>query len=114
MPLSVLSNWEKQIEDHCTPGSLTSCVYYGAKRSLTPQELKRFDVVITTYQTVAGEHVDGAKDRSGEPSKKKKKKIIGSLFEVQWKVRVKLCISEVLRLNEPCGYLLEDYFRRRT
>lgn len=50
VPLSVMSNWEKQIEDHCVPGMLSSCVYYGASRSKTPQELMEYDVVITTYQ----------------------------------------------------------------
>jgi len=50
VPLSVMSNWEKQIDDHCVSGVLSSCVYYGATRSMTPQELMKHDVVITTYQ----------------------------------------------------------------
>ncbi|KAF8638068.1 hypothetical protein AX16_010700 [Volvariella volvacea WC 439] len=79
VPLSVLSNWEKQIEDHCMPGSLTSYVYYGATRSLSAQELSAFDVVITTYQTVTGEHADG-----GESSTKKRK-LDRPLFSVKWK-----------------------------
>src|SRR6266568_3925723 len=59
-PLSVLSNWEKQLEDHCAPGALTSCVYYGNNRGLSAAELQKYDVVITTYQTVAGEHNDSS------------------------------------------------------
>jgi SWI/SNF-related matrix-associated actin-dependent regulator of chromatin subfamily A3 len=81
-PLSVLSNWEKQIEDHCSPDSLTTCIYYGNSRSLSSEELKKYDVVITTYQTVAGEHSDTL---MGGPSKKKKKKE-QVLFNIQWKV----------------------------
>jgi SWI/SNF-related matrix-associated actin-dependent regulator of chromatin subfamily A3 len=50
VPLSVMSNWEKQIEEHCVRGVLSSCVYYGATRSMSPQELMEYDVVITTYQ----------------------------------------------------------------
>ena len=50
VPLSVMSNWEKQIEEHCVRGVLSSCVYYGATRSMSPQELMKYDVVITTYQ----------------------------------------------------------------
>jgi SWI/SNF-related matrix-associated actin-dependent regulator of chromatin subfamily A3 len=85
VPLSVMSNWEQQIQEHCVPGTLSSCTYYGTNRSMSPQELMEYDVVITTYQTVAGEHLDAA-SVSG-PSKKKKKKIERSLFDIQWKVR---------------------------
>jgi len=81
-PLSVLSNWEKQIDDHCEKHALSYFVYYGSKRDIDPKELQKFDVVITTYQTVAGEYE--AADSAG-PSKKKKK-IERSLFEIQWKV----------------------------
>lgn len=52
---------------------------------MSAKDLARHDVVITTYQSVAGEHVDRAKDESGAPAKKKKK-VDASLFEVQWKV----------------------------
>ena len=51
-----MSNWEKQIEDHVKEGALTWCTYYGSTRNMTPEQLKKHDVVITTYQTVAGEH----------------------------------------------------------
>lgn len=81
-PLSVLSNWEKQIEDHCTTGSLSVCMYYGTNRSMGAEALRKFDVVITTYQTVATEHFDNS---SGAPSKKKKK-VERTLFDVEWKV----------------------------
>ncbi|KDR75774.1 hypothetical protein GALMADRAFT_248461 [Galerina marginata CBS 339.88] len=82
-PLSVLSNWEKQIADHCTPGTLSSCVYYGSNRGLSAAELQKYDLVITTYQTVAGEHEDSS-NGAGGPSKKKKKGE-KNLFEVSWK-----------------------------
>lgn len=95
-PLSVLSNWEKQIEEHCTRGALSSCVYYGAKRSMTAAELTSYDVVITTYQTVAGEHSDSETAKGEEPAKKKKK-LRGTLFEVQWKVDT-LCVAPSLEL----------------
>ncbi|TFY52347.1 hypothetical protein EVJ58_g10068 [Rhodofomes roseus] len=84
VPLSILSNWEKQIEDHVQPGALTSCVYYGATRSMTPEDLKKYDVVITTYQTVTKEHGDTLVTAGGEGATKKKK-IEGSLFQLSWK-----------------------------
>lgn len=86
VPLSVMSNWEKQIEDHVKPNTLSYCVYYGKNRSLTPAELKRYDVVITTYQTVALEHDLGATARGGAPAAKKQK-VDNALFDVAWKVR---------------------------
>ena len=81
VPLSVLSNWEKQIEDHVVPDALTSCVYYGSGRNMTPAQLKGYDVVLTTYQTVTGEY----DEKDGEP-KLKKRKAQKSLFAMSWKV----------------------------
>jgi len=78
----VLSNWEKQIEEHCTSGTLSSCVYYGSSRGLSVAELQKYDIVITTYQTVTGEHEEGA--TTGRA--KKKKRTEKNLFEMQWKV----------------------------
>ncbi|KAJ8462146.1 hypothetical protein ONZ45_g18041 [Pleurotus djamor] len=84
VPLSVMSNWEKQLDDHVTPGTLKTCVYYGSGRSMTSRELAQHDVVITTYQVVTGEAGDVA--GGSAPSKKKAKKD-RSLFDVKWKVR---------------------------
>ncbi|KAF8897054.1 SNF2 superfamily protein [Gymnopilus junonius] len=83
VPLSILSNWEKQIADHCTRGVLSSCIYYGSGRGLSAAELQKYDVVITTYQTVSGEHGEGS--NSGSGSSKKKQKGEKNLFEVPWK-----------------------------
>ncbi|KAJ3514328.1 hypothetical protein NLJ89_g2437 [Agrocybe chaxingu] len=82
VPLSVMSNWEKQIADHCAPGSVSTCVYYGANRNTSAADLQKYDIVITTYQTVTGEHEEGA---NGAGPSKKKKKNERNLFEVTWK-----------------------------
>ncbi|TFY66346.1 hypothetical protein EVG20_g4743 [Dentipellis fragilis] len=86
VPLSVLSNWEKQIDDHCMPGAVSYCVYYGTGRSMSAKDLQKYDVVLTTYQTVTKEHENaaGLANGGGAPSKKKKK-IESSLFGVAWK-----------------------------
>ncbi|KAI6032893.1 SNF2 family N-terminal domain-containing protein [Pisolithus orientalis] len=55
VPLSVMSNWEQQVEEHCTRGALNTYVYYGASRSMAADGLTKYDVVITTYQTVVVE-----------------------------------------------------------
>lgn len=57
-------------------------MYYGAGRSLSAKDLSGYDIVITTYQVLTGEHDLPAGDG---PSKKKQKKD-RSLFDVKWKV----------------------------
>ncbi|GJE94457.1 SNF2 family N-terminal domain-containing protein [Phanerochaete sordida] len=84
VPLSVLSNWEKQIEDHVKEGALSYCVYYGTGRKMTPDELKKYDVVLTTYQTAATEHGNLGKNGANGPSQKKQKTDKG-LFDMRWK-----------------------------
>ncbi|KIY50140.1 hypothetical protein FISHEDRAFT_71758 [Fistulina hepatica ATCC 64428] len=81
VPLSVLSNWEKQIEDHCEPGALNTCVYYGNNRNMAAAELASYDVVLTTYQMAS---IVSDKEASGQ-SKSKKKKVERALFDVKWK-----------------------------
>lgn len=90
-PLSVLSNWEKQLADHCTRGTVKSCTYYGSSKGLSAAQLQEYDVVITTYQTVTGENVDGV-NGTGEPTRKKKK-VSNTLFEVPWKVRLRAFVG---------------------
>ncbi|KAG6918560.1 hypothetical protein DXG01_013650 [Tephrocybe rancida] len=76
-PLSVLSNWEKQVYDHCAEDSLSVCVYYNTTRSLSAEDLVKYDVVITTYQTVAGEFAEAP----GQEQARKKRKVDRSLFD---------------------------------
>jgi SWI/SNF-related matrix-associated actin-dependent regulator of chromatin subfamily A3 len=84
VPLSVLSNWEKQIRDHVKPGALSYCVYYGATRNMSATELKKHNIVITTYQTVTKEHESS--EGSASVGNKKRKINDGALFDVEWKV----------------------------
>lgn len=49
---------------------------------MSPEELSKYDVVITTYQTIVGEHVG---PRADGPSKKKKR-VEKTLAEIKWKV----------------------------
>lgn len=85
VPLSLLSNWEGQINEHCTEGALSYHVYYGAGRSVNPSQLKKYDVVITTYQVAVSEHTGGAKNGAASGPSKRQKTGSG-LFGVQWKV----------------------------
>lgn len=54
-PMSVLSSWDDEIKKHVTPGKLRVYVYHGASRMQYTHELAKFDIVLTTYNTVATE-----------------------------------------------------------
>ena len=73
---------------------LTCCVYYGNNRGLSAAELQKYDVVITTYQIVAGEHNDSSAGAEG--GSKKKKKNERCLFDVKWKVCLPLNVSPLV------------------
>ncbi|KAJ7076375.1 SNF2 family N-terminal domain-containing protein [Mycena belliarum] len=92
VPLSVISNWSKQIDDHCASGFLSYYVYYGAKRDISLKELNKFDVIITTYQTVAGEYEDNGAVQN------KKKKVPKTLFEIKWK---RVVLDEAHTIRNP-------------
>ncbi|CAD6586976.1 MAG: hypothetical protein TREMPRED_004617 [Tremellales sp. Tagirdzhanova-0007] len=86
-PLSVISNWEKQIKDHVVAGQLTSYTYHGTGKDITAKLLQQYDVVLTTYQTVVSDVASSSISR-GTPPKAKKgktKAISGPLFNVIFK-----------------------------
>lgn len=53
-PLSVLSAWLTQLEDHTVRGRLKTYLYHG-ERTGDPYKLKEYDIVLTTYSTLATE-----------------------------------------------------------
>jgi SNF2 family DNA or RNA helicase len=62
-PTSVLSNWTEQMAAHVRKGKLTYYVYHGPSRIQDVQELAKFDIVFTTYGTVASEWSDALKKK---------------------------------------------------
>jgi SNF2 family DNA or RNA helicase len=51
-PLSLIHNWEDQIESHTQKNSLSILVYHGPNRSNDPKFIAKHDVVITTYNVI--------------------------------------------------------------
>lgn len=59
-PLSAVKNWEDQIKEHLEPGALTYYVYHGTNRTQNVYELSKYDIVLTTYGTLAADFSKGA------------------------------------------------------
>lgn len=64
-PLSTISNWEEQITQHIKPGTLKYHIYHGASRVKDINKLADFDLVITTYGSVASEYNKRSKGKEG-------------------------------------------------
>jgi len=74
-PVSVISNWVQQIEQHVAPGTLKVALYHGSDRYglLSPKE--HVDVLIASYGTFStdyGNEFPSDRKENGKPPKKKK------------------------------------------
>ncbi|XP_015949627.1 putative SWI/SNF-related matrix-associated actin-dependent regulator of chromatin subfamily A member 3-like 1 [Arachis duranensis] len=57
-PPPVFSTWILQLEEHIVPGSLRTYMYHGDKRAKNAEDLMDYDLVLTTYSTLAVEADD--------------------------------------------------------
>jgi SNF2 family DNA or RNA helicase len=64
-PLSTIANWEEQIKQHIKPGTFKYYVYHGANRIKDAKKLAEYDLVITTYGSVASEFNHRSKKKQG-------------------------------------------------
>ncbi|KAJ9607063.1 hypothetical protein H2200_008135 [Cladophialophora chaetospira] len=56
-PLALIKQWEGELKDRVEEDhALRVCVHHGPQRTKSYKELKKYDVVITTYQTLVSEH----------------------------------------------------------
>jgi len=55
-PLSTVANWEEQIKLHIRPGTIRYYIYHGSNRTEDVEELAKYDMIITGYQTLAAEY----------------------------------------------------------
>lgn len=60
-PLALIKQWEAEIRDRIDEDhALRVKVHHGPQRTKSYKDLRNYDVVITTYQTLSSEHADGA------------------------------------------------------
>ncbi|PWY73214.1 hypothetical protein BO94DRAFT_578409 [Aspergillus sclerotioniger CBS 115572] len=62
--LSLLSTWETEIKRHLNPGTIKWHVHHGAKRKPV-SNLKDYDIVLTTYETMRSEQLQGQTAQRG-------------------------------------------------
>lgn len=54
-PKSVLSNWQEQMRQHTVDGKMRHYTYHGDSRMQDTEQLAKYDIVLTTYNTAASE-----------------------------------------------------------
>ncbi|KAI0815779.1 SNF2 family N-terminal domain-containing protein [Xylaria sp. FL0064] len=64
-PLSTINNWEEQIKLHIKPGQIRYYVYHGSNRIKDANVLADYDMVLTTYGSVASEVTARNRGKSG-------------------------------------------------
>ena len=64
-PLSTITNWEEQIKLHIKPGELKYYIYHGSNRIKDVSVLADYDMVLTTYGSVASEVTARNKGKAG-------------------------------------------------
>lgn len=65
-PLALIRQWELEIKEKVeTSHSLRVCVHHGPQRTKRFQDLKKYDVVITTYQILVSEFGSSSTDTNG-------------------------------------------------
>lgn len=95
-PLSVMSNWSGQISLHVREDrGLSVYTYHGSgKANMKASDFAQYDVVITTYQTLATDWMPKAKGGSAQPPAKKLRDT--GLYSVNWR-RVILDEGHIIR-----------------
>ena len=65
-PLALIKQWEAEIKDKVSEDHrMRVCVHHGPQRTKRFEDLKRYDVVITTYQILVSEHGSSSEREDG-------------------------------------------------
>lgn len=91
VPFSLIEVWNKQVERHFTPASLRTYVYHSQAKQSQALSFDKYDIVITTYNTVA--HKWKRHRHDGQKHGK------NHLFNVKWH-RIVLDEAHVIRTRQ--------------
>lgn len=83
-PVSVMSNWSTQVEAHLHKGSMLKVyTYHGANKlgNMRPEDFAQYDIVLTSYQTLAGIYMPGGKNAK-QPERKLR---ATGLYSMEWR-----------------------------
>lgn len=85
-PVSVMSNWTTQINDHVRENTLRVEIYHGPARHDLLSNLNDIDVLIASYNTISYDFadLDKANKRNGKEPAMKKRKKSSPLFEARF------------------------------
>ena len=65
-PLALIRQWESEISNRVESShKLRVCVHHGPQRTKRFEDLRKYDVVITTYQILVSEHGNSSKNEDG-------------------------------------------------
>lgn len=83
-PLSVMSNWRGQISHHLHKNhKLSMYTYHSAGRvNMNATDFAEYDVVITTYQTLASDYMPKGNSKSKAPERQLRK---SGLYSMKWR-----------------------------
>jgi len=101
-PLSVMSNWSGQMALHIREDrALSVYTYHGAGRvKMSAEQLGQYDVVITTYQTLASDFMPKGKGATNKAPEKKLRAT--GLYSMDWR-RVILDEGHIVRNPQSKG-----------
>ncbi|KAK5724308.1 hypothetical protein LTR15_004352 [Elasticomyces elasticus] len=82
-PLSVMSNWSGQIATHIKEDkALKLYTYHGTGRvNMTAADFEQYDVVVTTYQTLASDYMPRGKKKQSQGQQQRS----AGLYSVNWR-----------------------------
>lgn len=65
-PLALIKQWEAEIKNRVSDSHrLRVCVHHGGQRTKNYQDLRKYDIVVTTYQILVSEHGSSSEDPDG-------------------------------------------------
>jgi len=82
-PMTMIQHWKNEIERHVAPRTFRVCMYYGAHRPKTLDELRRYNIVITTYGTLTADFKKLSKAGISEETLSQGNPIPGALINPQ-------------------------------